>query len=29
MSRTSSQLIAAFIETKQSMELDADKRRYS
>ena len=29
MSRTSSQLITAFIETKQTMELDADKHRYA
>ena len=28
-SSTSSQLITAFIETKQNMELDADKARYS
>lgn len=29
MSRTNSQLITTFIETKQSMELDADKRKFS
>jgi glycosylphosphatidylinositol transamidase (GPIT) subunit GPI8 len=29
MSRTSSQLITAFIETKQNMELNEDKKRYS
>ena len=28
MSKTSSQLITAFVETKQNMELDADKHRY-
>ena len=29
MSKTSSQLITAFVETKQNMELDADKHRYT
>lgn len=29
MSKTNSQLITAFVETRQNMELDADKRRYS
>jgi sodium/potassium-transporting ATPase subunit alpha len=29
MSKTNSQLITAFIETKQSMELNEDKRKYS
>lgn len=28
MSKTSSQLITAFVETKQNMELDADKHRF-
>jgi len=28
MSKTSSQLIAGFIEAKQNMELDAQKHRY-
>jgi predicted helicase len=27
MSKTTSQLITAFVETKQNMELDADKHR--
>ena len=27
MSKTSSQLITAFVETRQNMELDADKHR--
>jgi hypothetical protein len=29
MSKTNSQLITAFIETKQNMELNEDKKRYS
>jgi len=29
MSKTSSQLITAFVETKQNMELDADKHRFT
>jgi sodium/potassium-transporting ATPase subunit alpha len=29
MSKTNSQLITAFVETRQNMELDADKRKYS
>ena len=28
MSKTSSQLITAFVETRQNMELDADKHRF-
>jgi hypothetical protein len=29
MSKTNSQLITAFIETKQNMELNEDKKKYS
>ena len=29
MSKTSSQLITAFVETKQNMELDADKHHFT
>lgn len=29
MSKTNSQLITAFVQTRQNMELDADKHRYS
>jgi len=29
MSKTNSQLITAYIETKQTMELDADKHRFA
>lgn len=28
MSKTNSQLISAFVETKQNMELDGDKRKF-
>ena len=28
MSKTNSQLITAFVETKQNMQLDADKRKF-
>lgn len=29
MSKSNSQLITAFVETRQNMELDADKRKFS